>query len=416
MLKAFLSEAQDGIRPHTWWSHEFAGHNKEATLEVKALFGGETPFDTAKPVKLVKRMLEPIEDKNALVLDFFVGSGTTAQAVLELNKEDGGNRRFILVQLPEPTGREDFATIAEITKERVRRVIKRMEGERSGELPIGDGTKTDLGFKVFKLAESNFAIWNPALAATEPGKLAEKWKLSADNVRADAGETALLYELMLKSGLPLDTPAETKDVDGARVHLLDEGRMLTCIARDLTREQLQRRAEGERRPRIPKPRDQVSHRLNFISDEAPKSEIILYNTEDGKTRLDVKIQGETAWLSLNQMAELFQRDKSVISKHIRNLFEEGELRAEGVVANFATTAADGKTYQVDYYNLDVIISVGYRVKSNRGTQFRIWATQRLREYIVKGFTMDDERLKQSGGGDYFDELCWTRCALTICGW
>jgi len=113
---------------------------------------------------------------------------------------------------------------------------------------------------------------------------------------------------------------------------------------------------------------------------------------------------ETVWLSLTQMAELFQRDKSVISRHIRNIFEEGELRPESVVANFATTAADGKTYQVDYFNLDVIISVGYRVKSQRGVQFRMWATQRLREYIVKGFAMDDERLKRLGGGKYFEEL------------
>jgi hypothetical protein len=138
----------------------------------------------------------------------------------------------------------------------------------------------------------------------------------------------------------------------------------------------------------------------------PQSEIILYQTEDGRTRVEVQFKGETAWLSLNQMAELFQRDKSVISKHIKNIFEEGELKPGSVVANFATTAADGKTYQVDYYNLDVIISVGYRVKSHRGTQFRIWATQRLREYIIKGFTMDDERLKNppgKGQKDYFDE-------------
>jgi hypothetical protein len=135
-------------------------------------------------------------------------------------------------------------------------------------------------------------------------------------------------------------------------------------------------------------------------------DVILYQTEDGRTRLQVRLQGETVWLSLNQLADLFQRDKSVISKHIRNIFAEGELKSESVGANFATTAADGKTYQVDYYNLDVIISVGYRVKSHRGTQFRIWATQRLREYIVKGFTMDDERLKNppgSGQKDYFDE-------------
>jgi len=133
-------------------------------------------------------------------------------------------------------------------------------------------------------------------------------------------------------------------------------------------------------------------------------EILFYQSEDGKARVEVRMKGETVWLSLNQLAELFDRDKSVISRHISGLFEEGELKRDSVVADFATTAADGKTYRVAYFNLDVIISVGYRVKSLRGTQFRIWATQRLREYIVKGFTMDDERLKQGGGGAYFDEL------------
>ena len=132
--------------------------------------------------------------------------------------------------------------------------------------------------------------------------------------------------------------------------------------------------------------------------------IIIYQTEDGLTKIDVNIQGETVWLSLDLMAELFQRDKSTISRHIKNIFSEGELSSEAVVAKFATTATDGKTYQVDYYNLDVIISVGYRVKSVRGTQFRIWATQRLREYLIKGFTMDDERLKGNGGGNYWKEL------------
>lgn len=133
-------------------------------------------------------------------------------------------------------------------------------------------------------------------------------------------------------------------------------------------------------------------------------EFLFYETEDGLTRLDVRLSGETVWLSLSQMADLFNRDKSVVSRHIQNVFEEGELERESVVADFATTAADGKTYQVTYFNLDVIISVGYRVKSVRGTQFRIWATQRLREYIVKGFAMDDERLKRGGGGAYFEEL------------
>ena len=135
-----------------------------------------------------------------------------------------------------------------------------------------------------------------------------------------------------------------------------------------------------------------------------RGEIIIYQTEDGLTKIDVSMQDETVWLSLEQMADLFQRDKSTISKHIKNIFEDGELVRNSVVANFATTAADGKTYQVDYYNLDVIISVGYRVKSQRGVQFRIWATNILKEYIKKGFAMDDDRLKELGGGGYFKEL------------
>ena len=134
------------------------------------------------------------------------------------------------------------------------------------------------------------------------------------------------------------------------------------------------------------------------------TELIIYQTEDGQTKIDVHMENETVWLSLDQMADLFQRDKSTISRHIKNIFTEGELEREAVVANFATTATDGKTYHVDYYNLDVIISVGYRVKSLSGTQFRIWANSVLREYLIKGFTMNDDLLKQSGGGNYFDEL------------
>ncbi|MDD5596468.1 MAG: virulence RhuM family protein [Victivallaceae bacterium] len=121
-------------------------------------------------------------------------------------------------------------------------------------------------------------------------------------------------------------------------------------------------------------------------------------------KLDVRLQDDTIWLNLNQLSELFDIDKSGISRHLKNIFESGELTRDSVVANFATTADDGKTYKVDYFNLDAIISVGYRVKSHVATRFRIWATERLKEYIVKGFTMDDERLKESGGGLYFDEL------------
>jgi len=144
-----------------------------------------------------------------------------------------------------------------------------------------------------------------------------------------------------------------------------------------------------------------------MQTELETAEFLLYQTENGQTRLEVAFRGETCWLSLNQLAELFQRDKSVISRHIKNIFDEGELVHEATVAKFATVQNEGaKTVQrqIEFYNLDVIISVGYRVKSHRGTQFRIWATHRLREYIIKGFAMDDDRLKRAGGGNYFDEL------------
>ena len=129
-----------------------------------------------------------------------------------------------------------------------------------------------------------------------------------------------------------------------------------------------------------------------------ESNFLMYTTEDGLTKIEATFVDDTVWLSVEQMAELFQRDRSVIGKHIRNIFKEGELKKESVWAKFAHTADDRKTYQVDYYNLDVIISVGYRVKSLRGTQFRIWATNILKEYMQKGFALDDERLKRLGGG------------------
>lgn len=143
------------------------------------------------------------------------------------------------------------------------------------------------------------------------------------------------------------------------------------------------------------------------SDHRISSEILLYQTDDGQTRLEVQLYAETVWLSLNQLAGSFQRDKSVISRHIKNIFEERELNSEATVAKFATVQMEGRkevTRDIEYFNLDVIISVGYRVKSHRGTQFRMRATQRLREYIIKGFTLDDERLKRRGGGNYLQEL------------
>jgi len=132
--------------------------------------------------------------------------------------------------------------------------------------------------------------------------------------------------------------------------------------------------------------------------------IIIYQTEDGKTKIETRLEDETVWLTQAQLAELFQKSRVTITEHIRNIFKEGELQEDAVCRNFRHTAADGKEYNTSFYNLDVIISVGYRVKSHQGTKFRQWATARLREYIVKGFTLNDELLKQAGGGNYFDEL------------
>lgn len=141
-----------------------------------------------------------------------------------------------------------------------------------------------------------------------------------------------------------------------------------------------------------------------MNKQDKNNQIIIYNTEDGEIKIEAQIKDETVWLSQKQMAELFDKDRKTITEHIQNVFKERELVENSVCRKFQHTAEDGKTYGVNFYNLDVIISVGYRVKSLRGTQFRIWATQKLKEYIVKGFTMDDERLKGNGGGNYWKEL------------
>jgi len=144
-----------------------------------------------------------------------------------------------------------------------------------------------------------------------------------------------------------------------------------------------------------------------LPDKPKQGELLLYQTEDGKTRLQVRLEDETVWLNQKTMAELFQKDVRTINEHIKNIYTEGELSPEATIRKFRIVQSEGPravSRDVDFYNLEAIISVGYRVKSHRGTQFRIWATQRLREYIIKGFALDDERFKQAGGGNYFDEL------------
>jgi len=236
LLKRFKKDLKSEVNPVSTWADQ-VGLNTEATREVQELFG-ESPFAYPKPTSLLTYFLKTSTTADDLILDFFAGSGTTAHSLLELNKEDGGNRKFILVQLPEPTGRKDFPTIADITKERVRRVIQKMASADAGQLALANGAKQDLGFKVFKLAPSNFAVWDPTLAPQDAAGLGKQWELTADNVRVGASEQALLHEMMLKCGLPLSSPIQTASVAGMTVYLLDEGRLLICLARELTREAL----------------------------------------------------------------------------------------------------------------------------------------------------------------------------------
>ena len=156
-----------------------------------------------------------------------------------------------------------------------------------------------------------------------------------------------------------------------------------------------------------KQKKQICKEKSVMNEQQNNGNIILYQTEDGKSRIEVTLCNDTVWLTADQMAELFQRNKSTISRHIKNVFEDGELNPDSTVAFFATVQNEGNRSverNLAYYNLDMIISVGYRVKSHRGVQFRIWATNVLREYLVKGFAMNDDLLKRAGGGNYFDEL------------
>jgi len=235
-LKRFLSEVRAGVKAKTVWFHKDVGSYDSANRELKELFAPEeTPFDFPKPTGLIRRMLQLATsgEEDDLVLDFFAGSGTSAQAVLEANKEDGGKRKFILVQLPEPTQRTKYKLLSDVTKERVRRAIRRLNGVDRQELPL-DGTEVlDAGFRVFKLSESNFTAWD-ADAAKDAAALSQQLALHVDHVRQGRADDDILYELLLKSGFPLTTPVEKKTVEGKAVYSAAGGALVICLDRGLT--------------------------------------------------------------------------------------------------------------------------------------------------------------------------------------
>jgi adenine-specific DNA-methyltransferase len=235
-IKRFLSEVRSGMTPINFWSFEFAGHTDAANQEIKGLFGDKV-FDTPKPIKLIQRMLELVadDDEDCIVLDFFAGSGSTAHAILDANAKDGGQRKFILVQLPEPTGRDDFPTITDITRERVRRVVRELDSDGQGQLGVDGSIEQDRGFRAFELRESNFTPWD-AQGSEDAEALEAQLQMHVEHIRVGRSNHDLLYEVLLKSGFPLTTNVQTLQVEGKVVFSVADGALLLCLDRSLTLE------------------------------------------------------------------------------------------------------------------------------------------------------------------------------------
>jgi len=239
--KSFLSDVKDGVTPVTIWPYDEVGHNHEANNELKAILG-DGIFDNPKPTRLISRMLELATSTGPeeIVLDFFSGSGTTANAVLKLNAIDNGQRKFILVQLPEPTDRPTFKTIADIAKERTRRVIKKIKQEFKDNTVL---KSFDLGFKVFKLDESNFKPWQTDLPINDTKPLIQQLELHVSHIRPGRSSDDILYEILFKSGFPLTTKVEKLKLVAKEVYSIAGGSMLLCLEDSLTHEVIKAMAD-----------------------------------------------------------------------------------------------------------------------------------------------------------------------------
>ncbi|HCH66286.1 MAG: site-specific DNA-methyltransferase [Deltaproteobacteria bacterium] len=223
MLKKFLSEVRPGLTPDTWWKHEQVGTNKQATTELKRLFGGRKVFDTPKPVRLVERLVSLLAPNGGPVLDFFAGSGVTGHAVLRCNAADGHHRPYLLVQLPQPTDQPDLPTIAHITRARLRAAAHELEATHPA---------LDVGWRAFRLTQSHFHPWTAPPGA--PQALATKLQHHRTVLREGAAAGDVLAELLLKAGHRLTTTVETLELEGQTVHAVDGGRLMICLANPLS--------------------------------------------------------------------------------------------------------------------------------------------------------------------------------------
>jgi adenine-specific DNA-methyltransferase len=249
-LKRFLSEVKEGITYTTLW--DFVPLNTKGSSEMTELMGNMTIFNNPKPSGLILELLKLGSSKSDMILDFFVGSCTTAHAVLELNKEDGCTRNFIMVQLPEPTGKESeafktgYKTISDIGKERIRRVIKKIkqeqkEASKQQKIIENQETPADLGFRIFKLSKSNFKVWDGKISAN--GKVEKQLEDFIENLHAGGTDEEILYELLLKSGFPLTTPVSVKEIAGKNVYSIDNDALLICLEHNLTKDLIVKMAE-----------------------------------------------------------------------------------------------------------------------------------------------------------------------------
>lgn len=227
--KRFLTDV-GGVVAQTVWLWDEAGHNDEAKKEVQSLFpDAPDAFETPKPTRLIRKLLSlGAPGDNDVVLDFFGGSGTTAHAVLQRNRDENISNKFILVQLPEPTGRKEFVTIADLTRERVRRVIKRLNEEKDGLLDLSSRAREDLGFRAFRLQSSSFNLWQAAASDGEAG-LAKQLELHVSHVAPGRSQDALLFEILLKSGFPITTQVETKMINDQNIHCVADGALVVCL-------------------------------------------------------------------------------------------------------------------------------------------------------------------------------------------
>ena len=242
-LKRFLSEVKSGVIPQTLWKYQEVGHTQEAKKALLSLVpfaSTDRVFDTPKPPRLIERMLRIATKPNegAIVLDFFAGSGTTGEAVMRLNEEDEGNRKFILVQLPEKTDAEGYRTIAEMTKTRVRSVAQALLAGEDGKLPLDASQEQDRGFRAFALSSSAFRLWDSEQAPSDAARLSDQLRLFADHVLPDRHDQDILYELTLKAGLEscLTAKIEEKNVAGETAYSIADGLLLICLANPINQD------------------------------------------------------------------------------------------------------------------------------------------------------------------------------------